>query len=66
VDELAGKPQRVMGFFWFMIGAGIMLDTANLAVGGGVLAVASAVWLWGALIGRRAARTLAPFRGEQR
>lgn len=66
MDETAGKAQRVAGFFTLMIGSGIVLDTADVAVGAAVLGTGAALFAWGAVRGRRAARTLEPFRGGSR
>ncbi len=65
MDESVGKPQRVAGFFVWMVGAGIALDGGHANVAGALLALGSILFLWGAAIGRREASALAPFRGDR-
>jgi hypothetical protein len=63
---MAGKAQRVAGFFTLMVGSGVILDTADFTIGAAVLGTGAALFAWGAVAGHRSARTLAPFREENR
>ncbi len=46
-DELAGKAKRVAGFFVFMAGSGIVLDSAAVWIGGLLMLIGAAVFIWG-------------------
>jgi len=45
--ELRGKGWRVIGYFVWMLGAGVVLDSDNLAVGRLLLAVGAATFAAG-------------------
>ncbi len=42
--ELRGKGWRVVGYFLWMLGAGVVLDSAALAAGGVLLAVGAVLF----------------------
>ena len=46
-DELAGKAKRVIGFFSFMAGSGIVLDSTALWLGGLLMLIGAVVFIWG-------------------
>ncbi len=47
MDALAGKAKRVAGFFVFMVGSGIILDSTASWVGGLLMLVGAVVFIWG-------------------
>lgn len=49
--ELRGKGWRVLGYFIWMLGAGVILDSAAAGVGGTLLALGAGLFLCGALQG---------------
>jgi hypothetical protein len=49
--ELHGKGWRVLGYFIWMLGAGVILDSPAIGVGGTLLALGAALFLLGALQG---------------
>ena len=46
-DELRGKGLRVTGYFVWMLGAGVMLDSNWVTIGRVLLALGAAVFLLG-------------------
>jgi hypothetical protein len=53
-DALRGKGWRVVGYFVWMLGAGVVLDSNWLTVGRTLLAIGAAVLLYGVWQSRRA------------
>lgn len=51
--ELHGKGWRVIGYFVWMLGAGVVLDSDDLAIGRLLLAVGAAVFAAGVWQSRR-------------
>ncbi len=47
MDQLAGKAKRVVGFFVFMVGSGIVLDSTDSWVGGLLMLIGAVVFVWG-------------------
>ncbi len=47
MDALAGKAKRVAGFFVFMVGSGIVLDSADTWIGGLLMLVGAVAFIWG-------------------
>jgi len=47
--ELRGKAQRVIGFFVFMIGAGLLLETRAAWAGTSVALLGVGLFVWGVL-----------------
>ncbi len=45
--ELAGKAKRVVGFFVFMVGSGIVLDSSAAWMGGLIMLIGALVFIWG-------------------
>ena len=48
MPELRGKGWRVLGYFIWMLGAGIVLDSQAIGAGGLLLAVGAGLFLIGA------------------
>lgn len=48
MPELRGKGWRVLGYFIWMLGAGIVLDSQAIGAGGLLLAVGAGLFLLGA------------------
>ena len=46
--ELRGKGWRVLGYFIWMLGAGVVLDSEALTAGGALLAVGASLFALGA------------------
>jgi hypothetical protein len=46
-EELRGKGWRVVGYFVWMLGAGVVLDSDWLTLGRALLAIGAAVFLFG-------------------
>ncbi len=47
--EMAGKGWRVLGYFVWMLGAGIVLDSDAWGIGGALLAVGAGLFVFGAV-----------------
>jgi hypothetical protein len=47
VAELRGKGWRVLGYFIWMLGAGVMLDSDALGAGGALLATGAGLFVLG-------------------
>jgi len=47
--ELRGKGWRVLGYFIWMLGAGVILDSPAVGVGGTLLAAGAVLFLIGAV-----------------
>jgi len=47
MPELAGKGWRVLGYFAWMLGAGVVLDSDHWTVGGALLAVGAGLFVFG-------------------
>jgi high-affinity Fe2+/Pb2+ permease len=47
VSELRGKGWRVLGYFIWMLGAGVVLDSEAIGTGGVMLAVGAGLFLLG-------------------
>ena len=60
--ELAGKAQRVLGVFLYMVGAGLMLECAAYWIGSLLLLIGVGVFARGAWVARDAQRTTADLR----
>ena len=48
MPELRGKGWRVLGYFIWMLGAGVVLDSQAIGAGGLLLAVGAGLFLLGA------------------
>lgn len=48
MSELAGKGWRVLGYFVWMLGAGVILDSDAWAAGGALLAIGAGLFVLGA------------------
>ena len=57
--ELRGKGWRVLGYFVWMLGAGVVLDSDALCLGGAVCAGGAALFALGAMQGRGGAGRMA-------
>lgn len=53
--ELRGKGWRVLGYFVWMLGAGVILDSPAMGAGSALLAAGAALFLLGAVQGGRLA-----------
>jgi hypothetical protein len=47
MGELDGRGRRVAGFFVFMLGAGLVLESPALWYGVGIMVVGAACFAWG-------------------
>ncbi|MGD9763908.1 MAG: hypothetical protein AB7V27_09365 [Candidatus Binatia bacterium] len=57
MPELRGKGWRVLGYFTWMLGAGVVLDSAALGPGAVLLGLGAALFALGAIQSLRSART---------